>query len=57
MFVPGDFRNGKSFLLNLMIRYLEAGGDPDWMLRDEDFWIPKPKDESFLTKAKGFIFR
>jgi hypothetical protein len=40
-----------------MIRYLEAGGDPDWMLRDEDFWIPKPKDESFLSKAKGFIFR
>lgn len=29
--VAGAFRKGKSFLLNFMLRYLEAGGSEDWM--------------------------
>jgi len=29
--VAGAFRKGKSFLLNFMLRYLQAGGSEDWM--------------------------
>jgi len=33
--VAGAFRKGKSFLLNFMLRYLEAGGAEDWMGPEE----------------------
>jgi len=33
--VAGAFRKGKSFLLNFMLRYLEAGGSEDWMGPEE----------------------
>jgi hypothetical protein len=31
VFYLGDYRKGKSFLLNFLIRYLEAGDAPDWL--------------------------
>ena len=31
MIILGAFRKGKSFLLNFLLRYLEAGGSEDWM--------------------------
>lgn len=29
--IAGDFRKGKSFLLNFLLRYLDANGANDWM--------------------------
>lgn len=29
--IAGDFRKGKSFLLNFLLRYLNANGESDWM--------------------------
>jgi atlastin len=31
----GAFRKGKSFLLNFLLRYLEAGGAEDWLGDDQ----------------------
>ncbi|GFQ87092.1 atlastin-2 [Trichonephila clavata] len=33
--VAGAFRKGKSFLLNFMLRFLEAQGNPDWLGEDD----------------------
>lgn len=33
--IAGDFRKGKSFLLNFLLRYLNAGGESDWMSEQE----------------------
>lgn len=33
--VAGAFRKGKSFLLNFLLRYLEAGGAEDWLGDDQ----------------------
>jgi hypothetical protein len=40
----GAFRKGKSFLLNFLLRYLEAGGAEDWLGDDQ-------------TILKGFKWR
>jgi hypothetical protein len=50
--LAGDFRNGKSFLLNFMIRYLEAGGQRGWMEREEEFWIPRQNAAGFSYRLK-----
>ncbi|KFM70854.1 Atlastin, partial [Stegodyphus mimosarum] len=34
--VAGAFRKGKSFLLNFMLRYLEAKGNPDWLGKEDE---------------------
>jgi hypothetical protein len=34
VFLSGEWWTGKSFLLNYLIRFLEAGGKADWMVRD-----------------------
>lgn len=33
--VAGAFRKGKSFLLDFFLRYLSAGGSPDWLGNDD----------------------
>ncbi|XP_054708674.1 atlastin-2-like [Uloborus diversus] len=34
--IAGAFRKGKSFLLDFCLRYLNAGGGPDWMGEEEE---------------------
>jgi hypothetical protein len=57
--ILGDFRNGKSFLMNFLIRYLEARDDKDWITKDEQLWTPpkKPPEQSMAEKTKGFTYR
>jgi hypothetical protein len=50
-YVSGDTRKGKSFLLNFLIRYLEAGGSEDWL--DQD---PEKPLEGFSWRSVILIF-